>query len=463
MGRGKKQPWKEDDSYQHTYQLWRGAYSPQLRSDPQQRPWRQPHAAPPPSKAASFPTYTNMPQNVKDAPTRAAPSVEAAPKPRGRVHGIQHLLNAARKAELKVHRLQAAKTRREDQWSAFNKGLKESFLREQARFQRDTLKADQDIQEAEIEQDRAYQIVRAAFLGEGPPPDVEMVPDAQDEQWEQLRAGWAQEDDAFLQDIISRRTAQPIRPPQPRQLSPEVLEMLSHFGAAQMAQMAQQSTMGMQMPQAAPPAEHGPMAATAPMPTPPAVGAPLPTASGPQTDGHQATGAPNHTGMPPPAAESSAPMATGEPQPGKTASPSGHKARRALLSGNLPQRRSVKTLPKAASPQTGGLPLADKLAMVREATALKEAAVAAGHHAHQAAQMVHGNTAGPSDPPPPAPAQAKAPAELPRALHPFGVPPGTGGPSADVTLEATTGALGSQHVPIYNDDTDSEMDKSDLT
>ncbi|OLP92715.1 hypothetical protein AK812_SmicGene25476 [Symbiodinium microadriaticum] len=462
MGRGRKQPWKEDDQYQHTYQRWRGAYSPQLRSEPQQRPWRQPQVPPPSSKAASFPTYTNMPQSVKEVPTKPATGTEVAHRPRGRVHGIQHLLNAARKAELKVHRLQAAKTRREDQWSAFNKGLKESFLREQSKFQRDSLKADQDIQEAMTEQDRAYQIVRAAFLGDGPPPDVEMVPDAQDEQWDQLKAGWAQEDDVYLQDIISRSTAQPSRPLQPRQLSPEVLEMLSHFGAAQMAQLAQQSMSGMQIPQPAPHTEPVLGTAAAPLPHPvAAAGAPTPAEHRPPVEPPPATGGPCHNVMPPPTSEPSAPAAAGEPQSGKTASPAGHKAKRALLSGNLPQRQSVKALPKTASPQTGGLPLADKLAMVREAAALKQAAAAAGMHAHQVAQATHGNLAGPSSPPPPDPVLTPAPAEHSRALHPFGVPPGTGGPPADTGPGATTvGTLGSQHVPIFNDDTDSEMDKA---
>ena len=406
-----------------------------------------------------------MPQSVKEVPTKPATGTEVAHRPRGRVHGIQHLLNAARKAELKVHRLQAAKTRREDQWSAFNKGLKESFLREQSKFQRDSLKADQDIQEAMTEQDRAYQIVRAAFLGDGPPPDVEMVPDAQDEQWDQLKAGWAQEDDVYLQDIISRSTAQPSRPLQPRQLSPEVLEMLSHFGAAQMAQLAQQSMSGMQIPQPAPHTEPVLGTAAAPLPHPvAAAGAPTPAEHRPPVEPPPATGGPCHNVMPPPTSEPSAPAAAGEPQSGKTASPAGHKAKRALLSGNLPQRQSVKALPKTASPQTGGLPLADKLAMVREAAALKQAAAAAGMHAHQVAQATHGNLAGPSSPPPPDPVLTPAPAEHSRALHPFGVPPGTGGPPADTGPGATTvGTLGSQHVPIFNDDTDSEMDKAELT
>ena len=460
MGRGKKQPWKDDSSSrQATFQLWRGSYSPQLRADAYQYPWRRGTAnAPATTATAAFPTYTNMPPPAKDDPKVAATALAAQP-PRGRVHGIQHLLNAARKAELKVHKLQAGKARREDQWEAFNKGLKESFLREQSRFQKDAQRTEQEIRDAVMEQEQAYQTVRAAFLGEPlPGEDSDMTVDTSEEQWDSMRASWAQEDDAYLRGIIDRAKPPAAAPQIERQLSPDILQMLSHFGAAHMAQLVQQSAAGLPPPAQMTQPQIGAAAPSMPMTMPGQAGgavAPHNAATLPSAPPPPQAAANTHTAPPTSAAPPMEAPAGSDQPPDATSSPAGTKARRALSTGGLPVRKSVKTLPKAASPQLGSTAFSEKLALVREATALKTAAAAAGLHTQQASFAGPGHDSGAL------PANAAAPAlgaEPTRALQPFGgtrgaptdpVPPGTG----------TVDTSGIHHVPIRDDDTDSEPDK----
>ena len=147
MGRGRK-PWKDEaQSWGPSVdQIWRGAWSPQMRGDYAQRPWRAPAssttAAP---KAIAFPAYTSMPQREATGSVLAL----APARPTGRVQNVQGLLNLARKAEVKLAKLEKSKTKAQAQRQAFQEGLKESYLREQARFQKHTTQLDADIAEGD--------------------------------------------------------------------------------------------------------------------------------------------------------------------------------------------------------------------------------------------------------------------------------------------------------------------------
>ena len=66
-------------------------------------------------------------------------------------------------------------------------------------------------------------------------PDAPMEPNL-DEQWEQMRQGWEREDGAQLQSILQRAMAPTVPsefpPAQTRHLRPELVQLLSHFGAS---------------------------------------------------------------------------------------------------------------------------------------------------------------------------------------------------------------------------------------
>ncbi|CAE7394565.1 hypothetical protein AK812_SmicGene41701 [Symbiodinium microadriaticum] len=161
MGRGGKQKqWgKDHGAGVHDYQLWRGSWSPRLRAETQGHPWREQghkdHGA-----AVIFPAYDAMPHPPRD-PKPGNPEQPLQP---GRSHGLQELLNSARKAEIKLQKLIRAKDRAADQWEAFQKRLKESFIKEQSRFHKNGMRLDRDIAEATAEQDRAYEAIQQSVL-----------------------------------------------------------------------------------------------------------------------------------------------------------------------------------------------------------------------------------------------------------------------------------------------------------
>ncbi|CAE7228212.1 SLC38A6 [Symbiodinium microadriaticum] len=187
MGRGRK-PWKDEAQSwgPNVDQIWRGAWSPQMRGDYAQRPWRAPAsstAAVP--KAIAFPAYTSMPQ--RDASGSALALAPA--RPTGRVQNVQGLLNLARKAEVKLAKLEKSKTKAQAQWQAFQDGLKESYLREQARFQKHSAQLDADITEASQEQEKAFQVVRQAFIGDlSGAMQIDAEGQSAEEQWTQMKS-----------------------------------------------------------------------------------------------------------------------------------------------------------------------------------------------------------------------------------------------------------------------------------
>ena len=306
-----------------------------------------------------------MPQGGVE--TTDAMEAQTASRPVGRAHGIQGLLNQARKAEIRLGKLEKAKAKTAKQWQAFQQGLKDSFIKEQARFQKHSAQLEQEIQEATQEQEKAYQVVRQAFLGGMPGSmQVDQEEGVAEEQWSRMRASWEQEDDAYLRDIIGRRPTPAVpAPPAERMLSPEIQQLLAFFSAQNFplggvppAHMAAPGTgpgmsppgLTMTMPCGQAPATAPP----APAPGPPTTPAPM----GPV----QAENAVDPSGHP---------AMTSATDDGATADggtgPAGGKARRALSSSGLPKRHCVKTHTKPVSPLSGRPALAEKLANRREA------------------------------------------------------------------------------------------------
>ena len=209
MGRGGKQKqWgKDHGAGVHDYQLWRGSWSPRLRAETQGHPWREQshkdHGA-----AAIFPAYDAMPQ-----PSRVSkPGNPEQPIQHGRLHGLQELLNAARKAEIKLQKLIRAKDRAADQWEAFQKGLKESFIKEQSRFHKNGMRLDRDIAEATSEQDRAYEAIQQSVLRGGEAPDSSMSNDDAEACWDRMRSGWEQDEGESMDQVLRRAVQAPRNP-----------------------------------------------------------------------------------------------------------------------------------------------------------------------------------------------------------------------------------------------------------
>ena len=461
MGRGgRNKPWREDA---YDYQLWRGAWSPSLRG-PTQRPWRQRGEE---TQQFAFPSYTSMPSQSQERAEQIATDPVATG---GRAQGVQTLLNPARKAEQKLQKLHATKARLASQFNAFLRGLKKSFVKELTKFQSDNAKIAQAIEEAETEQERTFEMVRTAILGGAADLPDQRQPTPAENMWDQLRTTWEQEDGALLQEVMrgGRASAPPAAPA--RQLSPDAQQLLAFFGATNAPFAAPQ----------APPAHPGSGAVPGPLPSPQqlspelmqllqhfaaADGAP-PTGTGAPIPAEVHEPPANHLGgldpslFAPCAGISSGAIYAGEPTPSTSISP-GAKARRALATPQVP-RKPLKTLTKPPAAAQGQPSLAEKLERMRQTAAVKEAMSAAGLHMHGGSTTPPGLSAPAAEPKAP-PSGAGGPANAlgtTEAMKPFGRPisfhPPTPGTGSD-----PPGEDGNRRVDIREVTTEDEMEDTD--
>ncbi|CAE7805952.1 unnamed protein product [Symbiodinium microadriaticum] len=425
MGRGgRAKPWKDETG---RYELWRGSWSPALR-DPSQRPWRrsEPEAA---AQHYHFPSYTEMqPQAVDRTGTLAA---QPGATQGGRAQSVQSLLNPARKAEQRLQRLQAARSKTAAQFETFLQGLKKSFVKELTRFQNDTQRIDQAIEDATQEQERAFSVVRQAILSGVNPPGDQAPQHFAEDAWEQMRTTWEQADGDLLQEVMRRGSAtRSTAPAAPRQLTPEAQQLLAQFGATHMpfappppastpctaptapltTAPSHSPTMPMMSKELQQLLQHFGAAGfmpTAPAPPPPEASAGVPSQR--EGDGPGPSGFYNGLDpalFEPTAGPTTAVLGSGEHPQASSVSP-GARARRALAAGT--SRQSVKKHTKPKSPSPGQASLCQKLEVVREAAVLKEAAAQAFLHSQQAA----------------AAAQAEAASKVSGSY----APPGSSGPS----------------------------------
>ena len=230
MGRGGKyKQWGKDNQHgAAAQQLWRGSWSPRLRADPPARPWRESNNKEA-AHASSFPAYDSMPSAARDP----RPNHLDVVTQQGRSHGLQGLLNAARKAELRLQKLLRAKERAAEQWETFQRGLKDSFIKEQTRYNKNGAKLDRDIAEATAEQDKAYEDIQQSVLRGGEVPDAPMAAAEAEASWDRMRSGWENEDADAMSHVLRRaveapRTAASVAM---RQLNPAVQELLVSLGA----------------------------------------------------------------------------------------------------------------------------------------------------------------------------------------------------------------------------------------
>ena len=429
MGRGgRAKPWKDETG---RYELWRGSWSPALR-DPSQRPWRRTEAEAP-AQHYHFPSYTEMQPHAMDRPGTVATQIGAAQS--GRAQGVQSLLNPARKAEQRLQRLQAARSKTAAQFEAFLLGLKKSFVKELTRFQNDTQRIDQAIEDATQEQERAFAVVRQAILSGGNPPGDQAPQHFAEDAWEQMRTTWEQADGDLLQEVMRRgAVTRPPAPAAPRQLTPEAQQLLAQCGATH-------------VPFAPPPPAPAPCTAPTATPPPPtlpamskelqqllqhfgaagfmpAMAATPPPEAGtgvpPQHEGEGSGSNGFYNGLDPALFEpttgpATAALGSGEHPQAFSVSP-GARARRALAAGT--SRQPVKKHTKPKSPSPGQASLSHKLEVVREAAVLKEAASQAFLHSQQAAAAAQEEAANTSSEPR-APPGSSGPSG---AMRPFGRP-----------------------------------------
>ena len=208
---------------------WRGAFS-----SSSQREWKEQTYGHDWAKQPVFPTYKAMPQEL---PADSAPAKAswAEPVEQDALGDLQSRLNAARKAENKVQRLTQARDKAQAQWHAFTDKMKETFLKEKQRFERDAQRLEVAIQAAMGEQDKARQAVRATVVGELPPAEDAAAPTAM--IWEETTMAWEREEGSGIDGVLHRAMEGPAKAARQAgqtQLSPEILRMLAQVDAAAM-------------------------------------------------------------------------------------------------------------------------------------------------------------------------------------------------------------------------------------
>ena len=124
----------------------------------------------------------------------------------GLVKELQKCVNVARKAEQKVSSLQKQLQTKHTQWENFQLELKQTFIKEQQRFQQDVHRLNAELASAEESQAEARAVVRGAARGEGlvqTGPSEEM-----ERQWMSKVTAWEQEghqEDKTPPDAVLRR------------------------------------------------------------------------------------------------------------------------------------------------------------------------------------------------------------------------------------------------------------------
>ena len=366
--------------------------------------------------------------------------------PGGRAQGVQALLNPARKAEQRLLRLRSAKAKTSAQFEAFLKGLKRAFVKEMSKFQTDTARLDQAIEDAIQEQDKAFATVRQAILGGAiATGSAEQPEQAAEQVWVQMRAHWEQEDGELLRDVL-RGAVPSVSPAAPRQLTTEAQRLLEHHGATHAPAPS--------VPAGPPPQMH-PMYQLSPelqqlLQHFAATGLPPGLATAERHGAEVVSDTDDRLGGLDPSlfevsADMGAGMAAAERPPSSSISP-GARARKALAPGMVP-RVSVKTHTKPSATPAGQA-LAKKLEMVRAAAAQKEAV-------EQAGSLTTPTGMPAMTTPGAAPGQTST--EPTHAMRPFGralvAPPPAPAPSANVDS-------GSRSIRIREANTEDEMDES---
>ena len=200
---GKKQQWQDGwASAQPSWQLWRGARSPQ------QRPWRSTQGRV--DQSGYFPAFDSLQVTNAEDRVDGRPGKESV-QPTARhqmLRDLQSMVNGARKAETRLARAVAAREKTQAQWQKFLSDMKASYLREHKRYENAMNRHDKEVADANEGQEQVYGIIRQTAFGraeEQAIADMEVEGFAENEQiWDSMRQAWDVEAGDSAEDVLRR-------------------------------------------------------------------------------------------------------------------------------------------------------------------------------------------------------------------------------------------------------------------
>ncbi|CAE7947451.1 RPS25D, partial [Symbiodinium sp. KB8] len=157
------------------------------------------------SKNFSFPSYQSIQVDVSSDSARGTGSATPG-QPTGPMHGLQQLLNAARKAEQRVSKLHQQKEKAHLQWKAYDEKMKQEFLREKKKFGQNMERLDREISEALLLQEQAR--LRVFGVPATSSQDIAAPMEDEDTSWEHARETWERESAQDLDGVMERAVAQ---------------------------------------------------------------------------------------------------------------------------------------------------------------------------------------------------------------------------------------------------------------
>ncbi|CAE7846567.1 HERC1, partial [Symbiodinium sp. KB8] len=194
MGGKRDQQWRGRDGGDG------GQYSSQSWQSASQAPWRPRVPAKP-----QIPSYNSV-----VVPTQKAPRGEVLAATDGEPDELNHLqaaINAARKAEHRVLKIQKNQTMAQEQWEIFAQSLKEGWIRERKRFMKDAERLSSDLAMALDGQQRARMAVHAAYAGHpfrGVASEKVAQQEVEDAGWDSMVGDWEKEHQEGADAVLRR-------------------------------------------------------------------------------------------------------------------------------------------------------------------------------------------------------------------------------------------------------------------
>ena len=190
------------------WHVWPGAWA----SSPQQprTPWKQQSP-----KSFQFPAYDERPVRPQNG---RHPGVMTTVEPDQNDHGlggIQRLVNAARKAEQRLLRLQQDKEKSGLQWQQYQRDLQAAYTKERKRHMAAQEQFDKDIALALEKQEEARLNIRsyAASMASG---SATTATEEEGPSWQDLTRSWEEEEEGAMEGVLHRALGATMREREPR-------------------------------------------------------------------------------------------------------------------------------------------------------------------------------------------------------------------------------------------------------
>ena len=236
MGRGgpKAKQWQENGGRGwpvSASQLWKGAWSsPRGRN---QAPWKDGSWAV--QQGQAFPSFDS--QALAVSKEEAEPSSEHSGTGPPQTRAVQAALNAARRAEQRVERLERDQATVRSQWSNYVTTMKQAYMKEKGRCQSRIVKLEKAHAEARHQLDAARVAFRNVVVGQAPELQEVMEVEAAEtganrlfEQWDLSAApDWT---GIATRALGSEPVHTPARPRTSRQMTPPAARSTEFLGAS---------------------------------------------------------------------------------------------------------------------------------------------------------------------------------------------------------------------------------------